>query len=337
MINNFLKKLITTGIELTPNSISQYFFPGLTPIFMMHRLVRTNEHDSHNYQNHVRQCLTYIRKHGYQPLSLDEYADKIKNQQPIPIKSVVFTIDDGFYDQYEIGGVLFSEFDIPLTCYAITDFLDNKMWPWDDQIRYILENTKKNNIQGHYTDGTDFSLNDIKHNTKKLTRYFQNQIKEHSHENLYKWLSSFYTLTDVEIPTSVPDIYKPMSWSDAQRFTDSGHLIAPHTLTHRILTQLPLYEVEKEIKNSIVRVKEMLSHSSKSFAYPTGRPQDFNNQIIEVLKKEEMLCAVDTRHLHALSSIDLYRIPRFHLPNTQFEFIQYLSFFEELKRNIRGN
>jgi len=336
MINRILKKLIIAGIELTPDSVNRHFFQGLTPVFMLHRVIRETEAESLKYQLHIKQCLAYIRKHKYHPISLDEYANKIKNKQPIPVKTVVFTIDDGFYDHYEIAGPLFSEFDIPLTCFVITDFLDGKLWPWDDQIRYILENTKKSTLQGQLTDGAEFKLENFKNHIKQNTSALQIRIKKRKQENIYEWISYFYKLADVEPPSSVPDKYKPMSWSDAQKFIDNGHCISPHTQSHRILTQLPIEAAKKDIILSNARVKTMLKNSSSSFAYPTGRPQDFNEQIIEILKAEEILCAVDTRPLHAINPVDLYRIPRFHLLNTPFEFIQYLSFFEELKRKIRG-
>ncbi len=335
MTNNLIKTLITMGIELSSTTVSRYFFSDIIPVFMLHRLNTRNDFDSNNYQKHIRQCLSYIRKHNYHPLSLDDYADKITNHQPIPLKSVVFTIDDGFYDQYETGGSLFSEFDISLTCYVITDFLDGKLWPWDDQIRYILENTKKNSIHGALTDGTSFNINDVKQNTRQKTHQFQALIKNHSQIKLYDWIGDLYKLSDVEQPTSIPDEYRPMSWANAQAFIDQGHAIAPHTMTHRILTQLPLTIAEDEIVGSIRQVDKKLKNASQSFAYPTGRPVDFNEDIIELLKKHGITHAVDTRPRHANNQPNLYRIPRFHLPTNTFDFIQYLSFFEELKRRLR--
>ncbi len=335
MAKNLIKTLITTGIELTSYPVSQFFFPDITPVFMLHRLNARRDADNKNYLQHIRQCLAYIRKHHYQPLSLDAYTQKIRNHQPIPLKSVVFTIDDGFYDQYETGGSLFSEFDIPLTCYVITDFLDGKLWPWDDQIRYILENTQKNSIQSIFTDNEPFHLENIQQNVKQLTHQFQTLIKKHTQINLYEWLDNLYKIADVEPPTNIPDEYMPMSWNNAQKFIDQGHAIAPHTLTHRILTQLPLASAENEIIQSIQRVDKKLNNASHSFAYPTGRPVDFNDNIIEILKKQGISNAVDTRPQHAKNPPDLYRIPRFHLPANSFDFIQYLSFFEELKRRIR--
>ena len=50
----------------------------------------------------------------------------------------MFTIDDGFIDHHDIAGPLFADYDIPLTFFLVTGFIDGELWPWDDQLSYAI-------------------------------------------------------------------------------------------------------------------------------------------------------------------------------------------------------
>ena len=127
-----------------------------------------------------------------------------------------------------------------------------------------------------------------------------------------------------------------MSWSDAQKFIDIGHCIAPHTKSHRILSRLSEEESKMEILGSQSRVKEKLIGVSEVFAYPTGRLEDYTKYNMSVIKESSLLGAVDTQPGHYNLNSNICAVPRFSLPTTKFDFIQYLSFFEELKSKLRS-
>ena len=335
-MNNIAVNVFAKIIELTPNRIREHYFNNIVPVFLMHRLSDKFHSSSDQYTQHIRDCLEYIRKNEYNPISLQEYIICITNGEKVKPKSVIFTIDDGFYDQYEIGGTLFGDYEIPLTCFVITDFLDGLLWPWDDQLIYILSNTTFKNLSIQLPDQSQFSINfnEPEEAVYKSTRQLRNLIKGMNQSSIYEWLRHLYNQLEVEQALEAPYDYRPMSWNDAQKFIDNGHHIAPHTKTHRILSQLSDIEAHDEITGSIIKVKEMLKGSSNVFAYPTGRTIDYGEREISLLKDSGIYGAVSTKPEHAHNAMDPYNLPRFTFPETKFDFIQYLTFFEKLKNML---
>ena len=55
--------------------------------------------DSTYFEEHI----SYLAKHGYHFLALSDLVSAIINRQPVPEKSVVITIDDGYIDNYTYG------------------------------------------------------------------------------------------------------------------------------------------------------------------------------------------------------------------------------------------
>ena len=105
---------------------------------MLHRITVEGQQYTGTTPDHLRRCLSYLKKTGYTFVSLEELILALKNQTALPDKPVVFTMDDGFYDQAEIGIPIFLEFECPVTMFLISGMLDGDLWPWDDQVVYLI-------------------------------------------------------------------------------------------------------------------------------------------------------------------------------------------------------
>ena len=162
----------------------------------------------------------------------------LETGEKLPKKSVVFTVDDGFSGQFEYMAPIFSKFDIPLTCFVITDFIDGKLWPWDDQVKYIFELTTKTCIEMVMPNGKEVQINIDPSFIKMARRKLVNQLKQMDQTDIYQWLQTLYSNAEVDIPSLVPESFKPGSWQQIEQFVSSGHFVAPHSKTHRIISQL---------------------------------------------------------------------------------------------------
>jgi peptidoglycan/xylan/chitin deacetylase (PgdA/CDA1 family) len=336
-----LKKILTPALSgftnLIPQGLIEKLCGQFTPIFMLHRLANDNKVVQQQYHKHLSWCFEYLHKHHYKPLSLFQLAQLYQQNLPVPAKSVVFTLDDGFYDQYELAAPLFSQYDIPYTCFLITDFIDQKLWPWDDQLSYIVERTPKKSVDIKYNDGQKENIDIEQFNHKaELLSYFRNKVKQINQSSLYSWIESLYPAFDVDIPSQIPEQFKPMTWDNAQTMINQGHDIAPHTVTHRILSQLDDATAKHEIETSKQRVENKLEGSKPVFAFPTGRSLDFTSRDENIVKKAGFLCSVSTTPEATTKKSNIFQLPRYSLPENKFDFIQYLSFFESLKRHLKS-
>ncbi len=68
--------------------------------------------------------LEYLRDNGYEDISLYEMQYALTQGREIPEKSVIFTFDDGYRDNYEYAFPIMQEFGFTGTLFLVTEFMD---------------------------------------------------------------------------------------------------------------------------------------------------------------------------------------------------------------------
>jgi peptidoglycan/xylan/chitin deacetylase (PgdA/CDA1 family) len=67
--------------------------------------------------------MDYLARNGYHVIPLSRVTDFIDRGEPIPRKSVVLTIDDGFRSTYEIAFPVLKKYGFPATLFLYSDFV----------------------------------------------------------------------------------------------------------------------------------------------------------------------------------------------------------------------
>lgn len=329
----------------------KYFFPHLIqkipidialknycPIFMLHRIKNYNSLYTGHDPEHLHWCLNYLLSQGYKAISLEQLLIRKMEGLPIKRKTVVFTIDDGFSDNIVEAGEIFTKYKIPLTCFVISGFVAEKIWPWDDQISLFCDLVPEGHHRISLPDNTVLDL-EIEKGTisrNRASKALRENLKGQSQNRLYIWLKNVFTQMNLDYLDTPPKPYRPASIEEMENFIQNGHSICPHTYSHRILSRLSDEEAWEEIASSQQWLKQNLSNITPIFAYPTGRLVDFTERDRIFLKQLGFMGAVTTDPRMHLAGDDLYALPRFGLPNNRFHFIQYLSFIEMIKHKIRN-
>ena len=339
MFKAIARKLVPAADKLVPVEFIQKHFGNFTPIFMLHRLEHPDYGILGQSPSSIRKILSYFRKQGYRAISLEELGKHLVSGKTLPSKTAVFTVDDGFIDHHDIAAPLFSEFDIPATFFLIADFINGDLWPWDDQLSYLFLNAPQGTYQipvGTHTETIRLS-NDFSR-ILELRRIREN-FKTEDNTHLYANIRRLYKILDVSIGDTPPDQYKAMSWMQARNLVKSGHRVAAHSCSHRILSKLNDLESEEEIMRSIHMVSERIPGASPVFAYPTGRDSDFTRREVEFLKRSDVISTVSTIHgtlIHdnVQDETALHMLPRFSMPDTQPDFMKCLSWIEYVRHKI---
>ena len=306
------------------------------PIFMVHRMAIKGQPNTGIKPDHLRRCLRYLKKTGFVFVSLEELILALKNQTALPDKSVVFTMDDGFSDQSLAAAPIFLEFNCPLTFFVITGLLDRTLWPWDAKVSWIIDNSKQSLLKIQFEDELleiELGNAEKKHRARQVVR---DTIKEMDAERIPDILNRLTQAADVSLPETAPGGFQPLDWDMARELETSGIRFAPHSQTHRILSKLRRASAEKEILGSWETVKRELANPLKVFCYPTGRALDFGPRETGILKEAGFLGAVATIpgfiEPDKYSADQIFRLPRFELPDNMADFIQYCSWIEHAKR-----
>ncbi len=325
--------LIRSAMSRFTRSLGRSLAGRFVPVFMMHRVSDKEGRLNTAYLAMLRKQLEYIRREGYRPMPVEDVLQLLRNGEPLPLNAVSFTVDDGFLDQAEHLGPLFAEFDIPLTYFLISDFLERRLWSWDDQLHYILTRSPRPRLTLTLPDGSEAVYDTDRY--EEQFRPLRNRLKKVSHSRIYDWMDVLYEQADVERPDGIPESFAPMSWQDARCLQQQGHYLAPHTRSHRILSQLQPQEVEEEIIGSCDMLEQRLEHYSPVFAYPTGRLGDFGEREMDFLATTHLLGAVSTVPGPVTRDSHPWAAPRYSMPGDFDTFLQYLDYIEAFNTRLR--
>ena len=338
-MKNQLKKVFVPLISSRPiTALASRLFDHSIPIFMVHRMKSEGQPISGITPEHLRNCLHYLNKTGYNLVSLEDLISALKNQTPVPDKAVVFTMDDGYIDQALLAAPIFMEFNCPLTFFVITGMLDHTLWPWDAQVSWIINHTKKQLLKVNL-GGDPVRVELGSRSKQSLAREkVRDIVKELDNELIPDILIRLAEAAEVSIPDVAPPDCQPLDWEVARELEAKGIRFAPHSETHRILSKLRKTSMKKEILGSWETLEKELANPVKVFCYPTGRALDFGPREVEFLRKECFLGAVATTPgvvaLQKNPLEQIFHLPRFELPGNMTDFIQYCSWIEQAKEAI---
>lgn len=316
----------------------RFLCPEAVPVFMLHRVYDGESTIAGGISAEVlRAHLSYLSTRGYRVLTMDELFCIMCGEGSLDSKSVMFTIDDGFADQYEIASRVFDEFGFALNFFVITRFLDGDLWPWDVQIIYAFFRSPEQNVEVILPSGDAYSIELAGRDPRVSARKLRDVLKTGPQDVLYDWIRlELFKRLRVQFPADVPPPFKAMSWADARSLLTSGHGVYPHTLSHRILTTLSSEERQSEIHESAQRIQNELGSRPYIFAYPTGRKTDYDQTDVDQLKRCGFKMAFTTVPGYVQRGQTLLELPRFSVPTNPDDFRQIVNRFEAFKYRFRA-
>ncbi len=303
------------------------------PVFMLHRLPRTGTDTRDMAMQHLQGCLRYLKQRKYRFLSLENLIEHLQQRIPLPGKSVVFTMDDGYYDQADFIAPIFIQHNCPLTIFIITGMLDQHNWPWDAKVAWLFDSAPVDRLLQSQCLA-ELGVTSC-NNRATLRRNVQEAMKHRSASEIPLLIQQLASDTGIELPDEIPRDYRAMNWEQARKLEQQGICFAPHSVNHGILANMDEHSMQYEITESWHIISQQLNNPLKIFCYPNGRLTDFGERDIKALQRAGYRAAVTTvaDHVRAIQSQnDLFRIPRLPVPDNMTEFIQYCSWLESARK-----
>ena len=93
------------------------------PILTYHKFSETSTDVVTVTRKAFEDQMRFLKNHGYRIISLDEFFDFLELKEPIPRKSIVITIDDGWRSAYDIAFPILKRYGYPVTLFVYTDFI----------------------------------------------------------------------------------------------------------------------------------------------------------------------------------------------------------------------
>ena len=249
------------------------------------------------------QC-EYIRRH-FQPVSMRRVAESFNGGPPLPNYSVAVTVDDGYRNFLLNGQPVFSQYEIPVTVFLITGFIDRELWPWWDQVTYMFHRTRRSSIS---FAGSELNLtSDLIRVVDVVTRNLKRLPANVRHVRI----DELQQTLDVRLPESAPLEYEPLAWDEVRQLSRMGVEFGAHTRTHPILSLVSdETELNEEITGSRRRLYEQLWIPSLHFAYPNGTPADYDERTVASVRRAGFATAVVLERALNYPGADRFRLAR---------------------------
>ena len=227
-----LNSLLVPGFPASLKHVQRH----CATIFMLHRFEDADRGIAGCDPAHLRRALAYLKKNGYEFVSLMELFRRLAGDGPEPRGAVAFTIDDGYIDQATIAAPIFAEFHCPVTTFVSTGFLDKKLWFWWDQIAYVFENTNRRSLQvplGNQPINYEWETETQR---GQIQGDFTERCKRVTDTDKHLAISQLAQVAGVVIPDLPPLHCEPMSWEQLRACEQMGMTFGPHTVTHPVLS-----------------------------------------------------------------------------------------------------
>lgn len=126
----------------------------------------------------------------------------------------------------------------------------------------------------------------------------------------------------------------------AREIASLGHEVGSHTMTHRVLTDMPLDEARSEVTESKRALEDLLGVAVESFSYPLGK---FNEAVKALPRTAGYRLAVTTREALVPDEPDWFAVPRVSVDRSvgsiQFraKLTRGLDVYNRLREGRRGD
>jgi peptidoglycan/xylan/chitin deacetylase (PgdA/CDA1 family) len=102
-----------------------------------------------------------------------------------------------------------------------------------------------------------------------------------------------------------------LNWDQIRGMSKCGISFGAHTVTHPVLTTIPMDDGEREISESKKTIEEKIGKPVNTFAFPFGKRADYKPEMLPILERLQFRCAVTTEAGINNYSTSLFELNRF--------------------------
>jgi peptidoglycan/xylan/chitin deacetylase (PgdA/CDA1 family) len=192
---------------------------------------------------------------------------------------VVVTVDDGYSDFFDVAFPVFREYRIPAMLFVVSGFVSGSQWLWWDQLEFMLEGAPTGEIALNVAGSAlRFDLR-APENRRKAWHAIADRCRFLPHRDVLALLADVQQTLGRASTGQPPARYRAVTWDQIRAMAGEGMRFGAHTVTHPILTRLPLDEAAREIADSKASLERELAQPARVFCYPQGGPADVSDDV----------------------------------------------------------
>jgi peptidoglycan/xylan/chitin deacetylase (PgdA/CDA1 family) len=258
----------------------------------------------------LREQCEYVLRY-YQPLSLDSVAKSLEGEKCLPANAVTVTVDDGYRDFFHFAYPVFREYRIPVTVFLVSDFVDQKLWLWWDQVQYLFQQTSETAVAVQWPSGVlRFSLGSEAERLQASQEVIDGLLSVENSQRL-DLIASTAKVLKVRSPALPPPVSEAMTWDEVREMAAEGFEFGAHTKTHPILSRIrDVTTLQEEVSGSKLRIEHELQQPVLHFCYPNGTLADFNDETLALVRRSGFRTAVTTERGMNMLNADPFLLRR---------------------------
>jgi peptidoglycan/xylan/chitin deacetylase (PgdA/CDA1 family) len=249
------------------------------------------------------QCLA---RH-YTVISLEEIVARLQTGTPLPPDCAAITFDDGYADNYHHAFPVLRALGLPATVYLATGAVGTGQVLWFDRVLRAFELTRCESVHLPFESAPQ-PLTDLTHRATLASRalfWLRSLPREQRDVSMRTLFAALHVVPPGEEPALMLD------WEQVRAMSRQGLRFGSHTVSHPILSQIPLTEVARELSDSKRSIEEATDRVVTTFAYPSGRAQDYSPEIVDLVRRAGYQAAVtNTTFGVNAAGEDLFRLNR---------------------------
>lgn len=223
-------------------------------------------------------------------LTLEDAVERLRKRD-VPDNAVVITFDDGYRDNYINAFPVLKRLSLPATIFLAVDAIGSRRVLWHDRVFTAFRETRVSVLSGFDNRSRMYPLNTVAEKLLAQERAL-NFIRSLDEEGRISAINVLVEKLEVSDRKEAPGLM--LSWDEVKAMHDSDISFGSHTVTHPILSRLSLERAREEIEKAKQIIEEKLGTCVRTFAYPNGRTNDFNQTTKKLLRNAGHICGLTT-------------------------------------------
>ena len=270
------------------------YYEGMITIFMLHRVYPFEANKLYPNENmkvspeFLEKFIIELKSKGYEFISLDKVYEILKNGEKVK-KKIVFTLDDGYLDNYTIAYPIFKKYNVPFAIYVTTSFPEHEAILW----WYVLEDLILSHESLKLCNRKTYECKSKKQKENVFLE-IRKIILSFKKENFLDSLNELFCYYDIDWFSKNRELC--MSWDQIIELSkDELCTIGGHTKNHYALNRLSVEEVKSEILEANKSIEKKIGKKIEHFAYPFGSRIEIGQREFNIVKSFGFKTATTTR------------------------------------------
>ena len=240
-------------------------------------------------------------------LTIEDIVERLQAGETIPPDCAAITFDDGYADNYHYALPVLTALGLPATVYLATGAVGTGQVLWFDRVLRAFEQTTCESAHLPYAQKPE-ALGPVTQRAS-LAASALFWLRSLPRERRDASMRTLFTMLGVVPPAEDPSLM--LTWDQVRTMARQGCRFGSHTVSHPILSQITIPEVTREVSDSKRMIENAIGQPVTTFAYPSGRAQDYSPEVIDLVRQAGYKAAVtNTTFGVNAAGEDLYRINR---------------------------